>query len=47
MMPCLSYQLPPRYKGCKGHTEELVVSSLNRLVDCVDQPGEVDGDDND
>jgi hypothetical protein len=31
----------------EGHTEELVVSSLNSLVDCIDQSGEVDGDDND
>jgi hypothetical protein len=31
----------------KGHTEELVVSSLNSLVDCIDQSREIDGDDND
>lgn len=31
----------------RGHTEELVVSGLDSLVDCIDQSGEVDGDHND
>ena len=30
----------------KGHTEELVVTSVNRLVDSVDKTGKVDGDGN-
>jgi hypothetical protein len=30
----------------RGHTEELVISSLYSLVDCIDQSGEIDGDDN-
>jgi len=49
MMLCLCCQLPFIYKqGWRdGHTEKLVVSSLDSLVDCVDQPWEIDGDDND
>jgi hypothetical protein len=31
----------------RGHTEELVISSLYSLVDRIDQTRKIDGDDND